>query len=120
MKFENLADFVDLFGKVLIFAGLIEAVVQNLKLVYDNKTFRPNPDVLVSLAVSVFACVFFKIDIFKLAAFNSLWEPLGSIFTGILISRGAGALHDLLELVFYKSYQALHEKEVARKTSAKS
>lgn len=43
---------------------------------------------------------------------------VGSILTGVIISRGAGFVHDLFEMVYFKSWQAAHEKEVARKTSA--
>jgi hypothetical protein len=104
--------------KVLFFVLLIEAMIQNLKLVYDSAKHKLNPDVAISLVISVGACFFFGIDLFGLSAFESIWPPLGSIFTGVVVSRGAGFVHDLFETQFFKSWQALHEKEVARKTSA--
>jgi hypothetical protein len=100
--------------KVFFFVVLVEAVIQNLKLIYDSKKFQIKPDVAVSLVVSVAACVFFEIDLFKMYTFNSLWQPLGSVFTGVIISRGAGFVHDIFETVLYQSFKAAYEKDLAR------
>jgi len=82
--------------KVIFFVVLIEAVVENLKLVYDSANHRLNVDVILSLAISIGACLAFGVDIFKLNSFEALWAPLGSLLTGIVISRGANFVHDIL------------------------
>jgi hypothetical protein len=87
---------------VLFFVVLVEAVVQNLKLIYDGANHKLNVDVLISLIISVGACVAFRIDIFRMSQFESLWAPLGSLLTGIVISRGAGFVHDIFEATFIK------------------
>ncbi len=87
---------------VLFFVVLVEAVVQNLKLIYDGANHKLNVDVLISLIISVGACVAFRIDIFRMSQFEALWAPLGNILTGIVISRGAGFVHDIFEATFIK------------------
>ena len=67
--------------KVIFFVVLIQAVVAG---------------VILSLAISIGACLAFGVDIFKLNSFEALWAPLGSLLTGIVISRGANFVHDIL------------------------
>ncbi len=91
------------FTKVFFFVVLIEAVTQSLKLLYDSQTHKLNADILVSLILGIGSCVAFNVDIFKMASFEALWHPLGSIFTGVIVSRGANFVHDLLNIINTKA-----------------
>jgi len=86
-------------GKILVFVTLIEAMIQALKLAYDSQNHKANLDIVVSLVVGILACFLFRVDLFEMVGFDSMFSPLGSIFTGIIASRGSNIFHDLLKLV---------------------
>jgi len=80
--------------KVIILALLCEAIWENLRMIWENGKFSVNR--LGALILSVIIAVGTKIDLFELLNLNMFIPVLGSIFTGILISRGANVVHDLL------------------------
>jgi len=80
--------------QLIILALLAEAIWENLKMIWENGKFSVNR--LGALILSVIIAVGTKIDLFKLLNLNMFIPVLGSIFTGILISRGANVVHDLL------------------------
>ncbi len=82
--------------KVIILSLLAEAIWENLRMTFEDGKFSVNR--LGALIVSVIVAVCTKIDLFELLEFNML-PVLGSILTGILISRGANVLHDLLKKI---------------------
>ncbi len=80
--------------QLIILALLAEAIWENLKMIWENGKFSVNR--LGALILSVIIAVGTKIDLFELLNLNMFIPVLGSIFTGILISRGANVVHDLL------------------------
>ena len=80
--------------QLIILALLAEAIWENLKMIWENGKFSFNR--LGALILSVIIAVGTKIDLFELLNLNMFIPVLGSIFTGILISRGANVVHDLL------------------------
>ena len=94
---ENLLQFV-------VIALLAETVWENLKMIWQNGKF--NPDRIGALVISIVITVSTGIDLFAALNFNISIPVLGSILTGILISRGANVMHDLL-----KKIQALSKEE---------
>lgn len=83
---------------IIVVALLIEAIVETIKPIYDKEKGW-NRDALIALAVSVVVCVLTGADAF-LAVGAPLVVPFaGSVLTGILASRGANFIHDLLKKV---------------------
>ena len=87
--------------KVIILSMLCEAIWENLRMIWENGKFSINR--LGALIVSIIVALGTKINIFEILDFEIV-QVLGSILTGILISRGANVLHDLLNKI-----QALNE-----------
>lgn len=79
--------------KIIILALLCEAIWENLRMIWENGKFSINR--LGALVVSIIVALGTKIDLFKILDFEMV-QVLGSILTGILISRGANVVHDLL------------------------
>lgn len=79
--------------KVIILALLAEAIWENLRMIWENGKFSINR--LGALVISIIVALGTKIDLFKILDFEMV-QVLGSILTGILISRGANVVHDLL------------------------
>ncbi len=79
--------------KVIILALLAEAIWENLRMIWENGKFSINR--LGALVISIIVALGTKIDLFKILDFE-MAQVLGSILTGILISRGANVIHDLL------------------------
>ena len=90
--------------QLIILAFLSEAIWENLKMIWENGKFSINR--LGALILSIIIAVGTRIDLFELLKLNMFIPILGSVFTGILISRGANVVHDLL-----KKIQSLNEGE---------
>ena len=82
--------------KVIILSMLAEAIWENLRMTFEDGKFSINR--LGALIVSIVVAVGTKINIFEILDFE-MWTILGSILTGILISRGANVVHDLLNKI---------------------
>lgn len=81
---------------ILVVATLVEAIWENLKMVWQSG--KLNVDMIGSLVISILVAIFTKIDIFS-ALGISINIYAGSILTGIIISRGANFVHDILSKV---------------------
>ena len=79
--------------QLIILALLAEAIWENLRMIWENGKFSINR--LGALFISIIVALGTKIDLFKILDFE-MAQVLGSILTGILISRGANVAHDLL------------------------
>lgn len=89
--------------KVIILSMLAEAIWENLRMTFEDGKFSINR--LGALIISIVVAVGTKINIFEILDFE-MWTILGSVLTGILISRGANVVHDL-----FKKIQSLSEGE---------
>lgn len=85
--------------QILILAFLIEAVVQTLKPIWEPqaRTVTYFVNQLVGLVMAVIVNVLAGLDIFTLLGVPLTIPVVGVILTGILMSRGAGVLHDLMK-----------------------
>lgn len=81
---------------ILVVAVLVEAVWENLKMVWQSG--KLNVNMIGSLVVSILIAILTKIDIFG-ALGITINIYIGSALTGIIISRGANFVHDLLTKV---------------------
>lgn len=83
------------FAQLIVVAILIEAMWENIKMIYDKDKF--NISMIGSLILGVVVCVIFGIDIFPIVGLNAVIPFVGSVFTGIIVSRGANFVNDLLK-----------------------
>ena len=83
------------FAQLIIVAILVESVWENIKMIWQSGKFSIN--MLGSLIVSILLCVLVKIDIFPIVELNIAVPIIGSIFTGIIVSRGANFVNDLFK-----------------------
>ena len=95
--------------KVIMLALLCEAIWENLRMIWENGKFNINR--LGALMLSIIIAVGTRTDLFELLNLNIFIPVLGSILTGILISRGANVTHDIL-----KKIQKLSENSIENET----
>ena len=85
------------YAQLVIVAILIEAIWENIKMIWQNGKF--SIDKIGALVISVLICILAKIDIFPIVNLSVSIPVIGSIFTGIIVSRGANCVHDLFNKI---------------------
>lgn len=85
------------YAQLVIVAILIEAIWENIKMVWQNGKF--SIDKIGSLVISILICILVKIDIFPIVNLSIMVPVIGSILTGIIVSRGANFVHDLFNKI---------------------
>lgn len=81
------------FMQLIIVAILVEAIWENIKMVYQED--KLSKSMIGSLVISVLICVVANIDIFPVVGVSMSIPFIGSILTGIVVSRGANFVDDL-------------------------
>lgn len=81
--------------ELLILAILVESLVQIIKSLFDNG--KLNRTVLVSIVVGLLLAFTIGLDVFSILGLEARIDFVGVIATGLLISRGANFVHDLIE-----------------------
>ena len=85
------------YAQLVIVAILIEAIWENIKMIWQNGKF--SIDKIGSLVISILICILAKIDIFPIVNLSIIVPVIGSILTGIIVSRGANFVHDLFNKI---------------------
>ena len=83
------------FAQLILIAILVEAIWENLKMTYDKK--KLNINMIGSLILGIVICVLAKIDVFSIVGLNLIIPFVGSILTGVIVSRGANFVNDLFK-----------------------
>ena len=81
------------YAQLIIIAILVEAIWENLKMIWDKN--KLNINMLGSLLLSMIICVLAQINIFKIVGIELIVPVIGSLMTGIIVSRGANFVNDL-------------------------
>lgn len=81
------------FAQLIIIAILVEAIWENLKMVYDKR--KVNFNMIGSLCLSIMICALARINIFEIVGISLIFPVIGYIMTGIIVSRGANFVNDL-------------------------
>ncbi len=84
-------------SKIFTICTLVESMVT-----YINNFFvttEPHYQMMLSLIFGIFIAVAYKIDLLKLADIESDMPYIGSILTGIVISRGSNYIYDLMSKI---------------------
>ena len=85
------------YAQLIIIAILIEAIWENLKMIWKDK--KVNVNMLGVLIISVAVCLLTKADIFPIVGINMIVPFVGSVLTGIIVSRGANFVNDLFKFL---------------------
>lgn len=80
--------------QLIAIALLAEAIWENLKMIWQEG--KINIDMVGALIVGIIVSMATQIDVFTILNFGIAIPFVGSFLTGILISRGANVIHDLL------------------------
>ena len=83
------------YAKLIIIAILVDAIWENLKMIWDKN--KLNFNMLGSLLLSMIICVLAQINIFEIVGINLIVPVIGSLTTGIIVSRGANFVNDLFK-----------------------
>lgn len=83
------------FAQLILVAILVEAIWENIKMIYDKQ--KLNINMIGSLVLGIVICLLAQIDIFPIVGLNMAVPFVGSIFTGIIVSRGANFVNDLFK-----------------------
>lgn len=81
------------YMSLIIVAILIEAIWENLKMVWQEGKFNVN--MVGVLLLSILVCILSRIDIFPIVGITLIVPYVGSVLTGIIVSRGANFVNDL-------------------------
>ena len=81
------------YAQLIIIAILVEAIWENLKMLWDKN--KLNINMLGSLLLSMIICVLAQINIFKIVGIELIVPIIGYLLTGIIVSRGANFVNDL-------------------------
>ena len=84
----------------IIVAILIEAIWENLKMIWQNG--KVSIDKIGSLIISVVMCLLVNANVFSIVGLTISIPYIANVFTGIIISRGANVVHDLFEKIANK------------------
>lgn len=82
---------------IIVLAFLVEAIYSNLRMIWDSNKFNWNN--VGALLVAVLVTVFTGVDIFPALGITAMIPYVGSVLTGILISRGSNVVFDLLKKI---------------------
>ena len=85
------------FLSIMVIALLAETIWENLKMVWQKG--KISIDRIGALVVSIIVSLSTQLDIFSILNFGISVPYVGSFLTGILISRGANVIHDLLNKI---------------------
>lgn len=85
------------FAQLIIIAILIEAIWENLKMVYDKE--KINVNMIGSLILAMLVCVLARINIFEIVGISLIFPVVGYVLAGVIYSRGANFINDLLKKV---------------------
>ena len=81
------------FTHLVMIAILVEAIWENLKMVYKKK--KLNINMIASLVLGIALCIAGNVDVFTMAGIPLKYPILAYIFTGVVCSRGANAVNDI-------------------------
>lgn len=83
------------FTRLIIIAILIEAVWENLKMLYDKD--KININMIGSLTLGMLVCILARINVFDIVGIGLTIPFFGYVLTGIIVSRGANFVNDLFK-----------------------
>lgn len=80
-------------ASLVIVAILVEAIWENLKMIWKKGKFNIN--MIGALVISILVCLLARLNIFDVVGVQVSSAIAGNILTGIIVSRGANFVNDL-------------------------
>ena len=84
---------------IIVVTFVVETLTNLVKVVYDPEKRTVNADVVAAGVIGILVALAFDFDIFALVGTPTVLPYLGHVLTGLLFTRGATALHDLLKVL---------------------
>lgn len=81
------------FAQLITVAILVEAIWENIKMIYQSG--KLSISMIGSLVIAILICVLTSMDVFPLVGLTINVPIVGSVLTGIIVSRGANFVSDL-------------------------
>lgn len=85
------------FFALIFLAVIVEGIVEWIKTIYKSGKFQVSK--LIALLVGIIVCIGADVDVFRLVDVSIEWPYVGSVLTGILISRGSNYIHELTDVI---------------------
>ena len=100
-----------MYQYILFTAIIVEGIVSYLKMAIADK--KIHYEIVASAAIGIAIAVSYRIDLFELMKIETTIPYIGSVLTGILISRGSNYVYDLLKKIadLKKEPQVLNQYE---------
>lgn len=87
---------------IIVMAIVVESVVDIIKDVFVNKTVMWQK--IVSIVLGIVVAIGFGVDLFAMFGLTSTIPYLGTVLSGLLMSRGANYINDILaKITSYKN-----------------
>lgn len=83
--------------QLIIVAFLVEAIWETLKMTWQEG--KLSKDRIGALAVGLIMAFTMNLDLFVAIGLNPIFDYVGVIATGILVSRGSNYVHDVINLI---------------------
>ena len=84
--------------KLLVIAATVEALWETLKMFWDGSKVDLNR--IGSAILGILLCILANVDFFALVGVELSIPIVGIVLSGLLVSRGANFVHDLLKIVY--------------------
>ncbi len=84
------------FGIVFL-AIIVEGIITYIKEFFVNGKFQWQ--MLISIVIGVLVAAAYRVDVLALAGMQTAVPYLGSVLTGVLISRGSNYVFDLIKAI---------------------
>lgn len=84
--------------KLLVIAATVEALWETLKMFWDGEKVDANR--IGSAVLGILLCILANVDFFVLVGVELSIPIVGVVLSGLLVSRGANFVHDLLKIVY--------------------
>lgn len=92
------------FLSLIYVAIIVEGIITYIKNFSSGQGFKW--EMLVAVLIGVLVALVYNIDLFELVGLTGVIPYVGSVLTGILISRGSNYIFDLI-----KSLQSVKEEK---------
>lgn len=85
---------IEALGSIFVLAILVEAIVEYF--VVDLLKERTHLIRYIAAAVAVILCIVYNADLFRAVGILSTVPFVGSVLTGLIVSRGSNYLNDFI------------------------
>lgn len=87
---------MEIFIVIIVFAILIQFLVDQIKQILGTKIMQHIQPVLIAVILGILFAFMFDLDFFKILKMQSKIPIINYILTGLILSSGAPAIHELL------------------------